>query len=241
MPSHWNSLSRSLPDSLMAFNSAQGNMAVNSRLTDCIRRLLQPTLAISLPDLLGRQIGFSDAAWNILSLSPQIHDWWARGSFAFFCRGITQRKSSSTVHVQFIWMTRKPARKTAHPKPERRIGDDDDELHDLIKWQSASSDAYDDSIASSFRQVLSGDSIDVKRTNEEAGKIKIMVDKQPHWDPPQDHSFYRLSTLTTPMSLPSRSARSRSKSPTKQNPNLVHSPFFYRYKRAIRNATLFLF
>ena len=134
MPSHWNSLSRSLPDSLMAFNSAQGNMAVNSRLTDCIRRLLQPTLAISLPDLLGRQIGFSDAAWNILSLSPQIHDWWARGSFAFFCRGITQRKSSLTVHVLFLWMTRKPARKTAHPKPERRIGDDDDELRDLYKW-----------------------------------------------------------------------------------------------------------
>lgn len=156
-------------------------MAVSTRLIDCARRLLQPSMATSLSNLLGQHIGCSDAAWNMLSISPQMHDWWARGLFAFFCRGITPDRSSSTVHLQFRWMPRKPVRKTA-PKPERLIGDDDDDLHDMINWHSTSSNAYDQSVmavkAGLFRPVLSGDNIDVERTNEEAEKMKIMIDFQ---------------------------------------------------------------
>lgn len=44
-------------------------------LIDCARHLLQPSMATSLFNLLGQHIGCSDAAWNMLSLSPQMHDW----------------------------------------------------------------------------------------------------------------------------------------------------------------------
>lgn len=207
-------------------------------------------MATSLSNLLGQHIGCSDAAWNMLSLSPQMHDWWARGLFAFFCRGITPGRSSSTVHLQFRWMPRKPARKA--PKPERPIGDDDDELHDMINWQSTSSDAYDQSVtavkAGSFRPVLSGDNIDVERTNEEAEKMRIMIDFQwalisilslsgaagapelirrpDDFDNPGAERIYSwLESVATPPSSPMPEARERPLgSPRRQQLKMAASP-----------------
>lgn len=44
------------------------------------------TFVRSLPDSL---VVPMHAVWNMLSLSPQLHDWWSRGLFDFYCSGVT--------------------------------------------------------------------------------------------------------------------------------------------------------
>lgn len=134
-------------------------------------------------------LAFSDENWshrcclNMLALSPQIHDWWSKGLFAFFCSGITSGESLSTVHLRFRWMLRQPSKGPSAPNPQRLLELDDGKgIKSFIKRHATLSEAYNETIAASkvepARRVLSGDHIKITMGHEEAKKMKKMIDLQ---------------------------------------------------------------
>lgn len=58
-------------------------------------------------DSLVHSPGSSDRTWNMICLTPTLHDWWGRGYFAFKFLGATPNTNmTSTVTLQFVWMPR---------------------------------------------------------------------------------------------------------------------------------------
>ncbi|KAF4966723.1 hypothetical protein FZEAL_10624, partial [Fusarium zealandicum] len=52
-------------------------------------------------------LGTSDKAWNMLAMTPTLHDWWGRGYFAFKWIGAKRIDSKTTdVELEFRWMPR---------------------------------------------------------------------------------------------------------------------------------------
>ncbi|PHH74555.1 hypothetical protein CDD82_4887 [Ophiocordyceps australis] len=50
-------------------------------------------------------VAASDAIWNVICLSPTMHDLWTRAYFAFKCLGIYPSSESKwSVRLQFVWM-----------------------------------------------------------------------------------------------------------------------------------------
>lgn len=84
-----------------SFDDTHENLAVTRYVLDHASCLLHPAVAEDLREKLACQLGCSDAAWKMLSLSPQLHDWRSRGLFAFYCLDITRGGESSTIHLQF--------------------------------------------------------------------------------------------------------------------------------------------
>ncbi|KAG5749147.1 hypothetical protein H9Q70_008172 [Fusarium xylarioides] len=48
--------------------------------------------------------GYSDKHWNMLCLSPQMHDWWGRGYFAFEYVRSVQCGEQARIELRFHWM-----------------------------------------------------------------------------------------------------------------------------------------
>lgn len=48
------------------------------------------------------QLGCSDKGWNMIALSPQVHDWWHRGLFAFKCIGMIDGELLPRIHLQSL-------------------------------------------------------------------------------------------------------------------------------------------
>ncbi|KAF5558743.1 hypothetical protein FPHYL_7334 [Fusarium phyllophilum] len=48
--------------------------------------------------------GASDKHWNMLCLSPQLHDWWGRGYFAFEFVGYVRQGENARIALKFHWM-----------------------------------------------------------------------------------------------------------------------------------------
>lgn len=92
--------------------------------------------------------GWTDEAWNMLSLAPSLHGWWGRGYFAFRCLGVmlvagaavNTVTSQSTVDLQLHWLSRScnDRSESAQPPSMRSWEDavlEEDQLAWIQEWQ----------------------------------------------------------------------------------------------------------
>lgn len=64
----------------------------------------------STTNLLGSSLGATDKAWNMLSLTPALHDFWSRAFFGLkrlgFNPSMKNGRTMATVKIQFVWLPR---------------------------------------------------------------------------------------------------------------------------------------
>ncbi|EXK28441.1 hypothetical protein FOMG_15419 [Fusarium oxysporum f. sp. melonis 26406] len=91
-----------------AFNSSEANTEKTKTYIDAIRSMFGKDFyrhwgnILADPSTTGR--GASDKVWNMLCLSPQLHDWWGRGYFAFKLMSSETKGDEAAVVLQFHWM-----------------------------------------------------------------------------------------------------------------------------------------
>lgn len=132
--------------------------------------------------LLSQELGGFDKGWNMLSLSPQVHDWWGRGLLAFRCLGITPGEPT-TVHLEVRWTVKRTSKASKKPIDM----DVESELQRIAIYSRLPEQQTDSnegigivSVAKpmSRRRVLSGDIIKIQLLFEDAKKMRQMVDLQ---------------------------------------------------------------
>lgn len=90
------------------------------------------------PTILTSSLGCTDRSWNMLSLSPSLHTWWARGYFAFRCLGVTPAEGGQgIVDLQLHWMPR-PSRSTTCPRPWELFVAQNDHRSFIDEWMGRS-------------------------------------------------------------------------------------------------------
>ncbi|KAF4498787.1 hypothetical protein FAGAP_5041 [Fusarium agapanthi] len=91
-----------------SFNSSRANAEKTKTYIDAIGVMFGQKFQdrwqniIANPHPHGR--GASDKHWNMLCLSPQLHDWWGRGYFAFEYMGSVQFGEVARIELRFHWM-----------------------------------------------------------------------------------------------------------------------------------------
>ncbi|CVK95775.1 uncharacterized protein FMAN_13708 [Fusarium mangiferae] len=91
-----------------SFNSSKANAEKTKSYIDAIGVMFGQEFhdrwrnVIANPHPHGR--GYSDKHWNMLCLSPQLHDWWGRGYFAFEYIKSVQYGEDARIELEFHWM-----------------------------------------------------------------------------------------------------------------------------------------
>ena len=168
-----------------AFNSNNENMDASHVLISRSRKLFWAD-RIVLNQLLSENLGSSDKSWNMLALSPQIHDWWGKGLLAFRCMGIIPETSSITLMLQIRWMPFREVKELS----SRRLVDLDNECDDVLRDLKSLSMPPEEPVSvpnggriavsrsTSSLKIISGDIFKIQLDNEEAMKMKHMIDVQ---------------------------------------------------------------
>ncbi|KAL7927330.1 hypothetical protein ACQKWADRAFT_611 [Trichoderma austrokoningii] len=88
-----------------AINAKQANITIFEELRGSLNGLLGTDTALHLSLLITSAPGSSDKSWNMLSLHPSLHSFWAKCLFAIKCLGITPlENNTSIIKLQFHWM-----------------------------------------------------------------------------------------------------------------------------------------
>lgn len=153
-----------------------------------------------MPDLVAEGIGCSDKSWNMICLNKQLHTWWSKCLLGIKCTGVTLEDdmTNSTVWLEFQWMCRRtpldPGRKIsidnrAQDMPGRPHTQESEAARFVkgtgayygdaaVNPGSVSAGHIMDFISPSGRPLLSGHRFQNTMANEEAGKMKAMIDLQ---------------------------------------------------------------
>lgn len=127
--------------------------------------------------------GCSDYSWNMISLSPTLHDWWLRSFWAFKYNGMTPSEGGWQVTIQFHWMPQDASRKldykdSADPQPLHPMDFVDWNKNHLAKLETPVHHVKAHNIETN-RPILTGDIFTIAFTTaEEAGKFKLMIELQ---------------------------------------------------------------
>ncbi|KAL6696313.1 hypothetical protein J3F84DRAFT_373689 [Trichoderma pleuroticola] len=121
--------------------------------------------------------GSSDKSWNMLSLHPSLHHWWGKCFFGIKCLGIMPHDDEySKVQVQFYWMphhTRKPNDLVMQPYLNV--------IQELLQSpvnEQASLAITTDMRRDSGRELETGQTFEILVENDDAQKMKTMLDVQ---------------------------------------------------------------
>ncbi|KAG5810550.1 hypothetical protein H9Q74_004955 [Fusarium xylarioides] len=91
-----------------SFNSSEANTTKTKNYIHVIGvmfgRQFQANWREKLADPRPHGRGASDKHWNMLCLSPQLHDWWGRGYFAFEYMGSVSFGEVARIELRFHWM-----------------------------------------------------------------------------------------------------------------------------------------
>ncbi|KAF5643843.1 hypothetical protein F52700_2715 [Fusarium sp. NRRL 52700] len=91
-----------------SFNSSEANALKTKTYIDAIGsmfgRVFQDDWKNKLADPRPHGRGASDKHWNMLCLSPQLHNWWGRGYFAFEHMWDEQHGQDAKIALRFHWM-----------------------------------------------------------------------------------------------------------------------------------------
>ncbi|CAK7224418.1 hypothetical protein SEUCBS140593_005563 [Sporothrix eucalyptigena] len=171
-----------------AFNSTRTNQRdYTTRFAINIQRLFFASLdeEESCLNLLSTGLGSSDKAWNMLSINPYLHAWWARPYWAVECLGIEPVENGYAVILAFHWMPHSDNDIT----PDQPVRLESDMLGTLDALADRRS--YGDGLApdkqgfpnaiqhDSFQPIVSGQEFRVvHETPEDAQRMRKMVDIQ---------------------------------------------------------------
>ncbi|PHH58751.1 hypothetical protein CDD82_2736 [Ophiocordyceps australis] len=120
----------------------------------------------------------SDEAWNILSLSPQLHRWWTQGRWAFKLEGLIPTGQVSSdgqelvkVRLIFHWITVRGKQPYLPVVPSVELANQ--MLNTCDKDFTPWAIRYD-----TGRPVLTGDVVDIAMTSPEADKMAVVIKVQ---------------------------------------------------------------
>lgn len=169
--------------------------AANSALTKFERLVdVRPVIGhwTKLPTLLTDQLGSSDRAWNMISLSPQLHAWWSKGMCAFKCLEVRPAGQNEAVLVlQFHWMpSSKPSSASVGEQPwAQQIDLAAGEGKAVVgEWQAARQQLNDTEAATSNtvtavncqtgQPLRSGQTVEIRLPAADASNMQAMIDIQ---------------------------------------------------------------
>ncbi|KAL7810145.1 hypothetical protein V8C26DRAFT_410542 [Trichoderma gracile] len=88
-----------------ALNASESNLDYVGTCLPIASALLGSDTCTWFRKQVGTAVGSSDKSWNMLSLSPTLHTWWAKALFGIKCLGFTHYDDKpSEVKLQFHWM-----------------------------------------------------------------------------------------------------------------------------------------
>ncbi|EFX05765.1 hypothetical protein CMQ_3834 [Grosmannia clavigera kw1407] len=149
------------------------------------RNEAEKQMVISYVSLIEASLGTSDKAWNMISLNPYLHAWWAKPHWGIECSGIVPRGEKHAVVILFHWMPHKKGdpRRTIRVEP----GTNDcqrmaDALAEGSYGEGRGPDlkGYANAIQhSSFRPIVTGQEFEIALdTLEEANNMRKMINIQ---------------------------------------------------------------
>ncbi|KAF5590904.1 uncharacterized protein FSUBG_10633 [Fusarium subglutinans] len=94
-----------------AWSKHQKNFEVTKRLMPALQLVIDiqpPKLKREAMDKLLLGVGCTDRLWNLVCLSPQLHEWWDHAYFGLMHYGSNDSEEDGFVeiHLQFVWMPR---------------------------------------------------------------------------------------------------------------------------------------
>ncbi|CAK7237237.1 hypothetical protein SCUCBS95973_009892 [Sporothrix curviconia] len=170
-----------------SFNSNRNNLDDYTRRFALCMELISSPLQNTRPStsLITAGLGASDQYWNMLSISPYLHSWWAKAYWAFQCTGIESSDDGHAVVLVFYWM---PHRRGV-PRQKVSLEPGATDYQDMMgargsygtgRVPGSQSQGFANGIQhDSFRPIVSGQVFRVLLdTLEDAQKMKAMVDIQ---------------------------------------------------------------
>lgn len=169
-----------------AFNSSTTNVSLyTSRFESCLPMFFPPSEVFSYCSLIEASLGASDKAWNMLSLNPYLHAWWAKPHWGIECVGIVPRGEKHAVVMLFHWMPHKKGdpRRTIRVEPGTN---DCQRMVDALvegsygEGRGPDQEGYANAIQhSSFRPIVTGQEFEIALdTLEEANNMRKMINIQ---------------------------------------------------------------
>ena len=141
--------------------------------------------AQKIENLLTAEPGCSDHAWNMISLSPTLHHWWARGLWGFKFLSRQEQNGKWDVEIQFHWMphpkgsTVHAGRARASVRPQDIIEFNDDFKNGYPAKLEAPPRHVGVNNIETNRPILTGDIFHIPfETAEEAEKFELMIRMQ---------------------------------------------------------------
>ncbi len=89
-----------------ALNSNDKNLHDTNRFLRILRLFAKQGEMDHYKRVLGTELGSSDKAWNMLSISPELHRYWSSACWGLKSKGLTFREASAkwTITLQFQWL-----------------------------------------------------------------------------------------------------------------------------------------
>lgn len=121
-----------------------------------------------------QSLGSLDKSWNMLCLHPTLHMWWSKCLFGIKCIGILPSDDEhSTVQIQFHWMPRNGF------KPHQLIEPPyDNAISAMLQTIADDGGIIADVRRDSFHELETGQTFEILVGNEDAVKMKLVLDLQ---------------------------------------------------------------